>query len=105
RGFLTVVGLGLGLASPHVIIGLIPPDLAGAGAPITVWAGTGLDLAALALIAAALHGLGGLWGGLSHSRLRRRKVLVVPVVTAAVVGVGASMAMAGWLGVGDALTA
>jgi GT2 family glycosyltransferase len=104
-GVLTVVGLGLGLASPHVIIGLIPPDLAGAGAPITVWAGTGLDLAALALIAAALHGLGGLWGGLSHSRLRRRKVLVVPVVTAAVVGVGASMAMAGWLGVGDALTA
>ena len=41
---LTAAGLALGVASPHVIIGLIPQDLAGAGGPITVWAGTGLDL-------------------------------------------------------------
>jgi GT2 family glycosyltransferase len=97
---LAVAGLGLGVASPHIIIALVPQDLAGAGAAITVWAGTGLDLAGLALIAAALRGL----GGLSRSGFGWRKILVPCVVTAAVLAVAASMAMAGWLGVGDALT-
>jgi GT2 family glycosyltransferase len=98
---LAVAGLGLGVASPHIIIGVVPQDLAGAGSAITVWAGTGLDLAALALIAAALRGL----GGLSPSGFGCRKILVAPVVTAAVLGVAASVAMAGWLGIGDALSA
>jgi GT2 family glycosyltransferase len=99
---LTMTGLAMGVASPHIIIGLIPPDLAGAGAPITVWAGTGLDLAGLALIAAALRGFDTVSGELSHSRWRQ--ILVPAVVVAAVLGVVASMTMAAWLGIGGALT-
>ncbi len=101
---LTVIGLALGVASPHVIIGRIPQGLAGGGGPITIWAGTGLDLAALALIAAAVLGLDGLSGRLSRSGFGWRQILVVPVVAAAVLGVVASVAMAGWFGVGEALT-
>jgi len=101
---LMMAGLALGVASPHVIIGLIPQDLAGAGNPITVWAGTGLDLAALALIAAALRGFGRGSARLSRPRFRWRQILVLCVVTAAVLGVVGSMAMAGWVGVGEALT-
>ena len=101
---LTVTGLALGVAAPHVIVGLVPQGLAGAGGPITVWAGTGLDLAALALIAASVLSLEGLSGRLSRSGFGWRQILVVPVVTAAVLGVVASVAMAGWVGIGDALT-
>ncbi|MBC7558793.1 MAG: glycosyltransferase family 2 protein [Dermatophilaceae bacterium] len=101
---LAASGLALGVASPHVIIGRIPQDLAGAGAPITVWPGTGLDLAALALIAAALRAYCRGPGRLSLSRPRLRKILVHAVAAAAVVGVMASMAMAGRLGVGEAVS-
>lgn len=101
---LTVIGLALGVASPHVIIGRIPQGPPGGGGPITIWAGTGLDLAALALIAAAVLGLDGLSGRLSRSGFGWRQILVVPVVAAAVLGVVASVAMAGWFGVGEALT-
>ena len=101
---LTVIGLALGVASPHVIIGRVPEGLAGAGGPITIWPGTGLDLAALALIAAAVLGIDGLSGRLSRSGFGWRQILVVPVVAAAVLGVVASVAMAGWFGVGEALT-
>ena len=100
----TATGLALGVASPHVIIAMIPRDLAGAGRPITVWPGTGLDLAGLALIAAALRGFD--MGPVQLSRLHFgwRQVLVPPVVVAAVLGVVASMTMAGWFGIGGALT-
>jgi hypothetical protein len=101
---LAVVGLGLGMASGHVVIAHIPQDLAGAGGPITVWAGTGLDLAALALVAAALLGLKRGSEGLSPARFRWRRPLVSLVVVAAVLGVVASMGMAGWLGVGEVLS-
>lgn len=101
---LAAAGLALGVASPHIIIGLIPPDLAGAGGPITVWAGTGIDLAALALIAAALRGFDRDWGRLSLSRLTLRRSLGTAILTAAVVGVVASVSMAGWFGIGDVLT-
>src|SRR5674476_741927 len=102
---LAVVGVALGVASPHVIATVIPQDLAGAGSPITAWAGTGLDIAGLALIAAAVLGFDGLSGRLSHAGFGWRPILVAPVVVAAVVAVVASVAMAGWLGVGKAMTA
>ncbi|MEP7036385.1 MAG: glycosyltransferase, partial [Actinomycetota bacterium] len=102
--FLSVTGLALGLASPHVVVGHVPEGLAGAGSPITVWAGTGLDLAALALIAAAVLGLDGLSGRLARSGFGWRQILVTPVVLAAVLGVVASTAAAGWLTVGGTLT-
>lgn len=101
---LTVTGMALAVASPHVIIGRVPEGLAGAGGPITVWAGTGLDLAALALIAAAVLGLDGLSGRLSRSGFGWRQLLVAPVVVGAVLAVVASIATAGWLGVGERLT-
>ncbi|MEP7018081.1 MAG: glycosyltransferase [Actinomycetota bacterium] len=101
---LAVTGLALGLASPHVVVGRVPEGFSGAGAQITVWAGTGLDLAALALIAAAVLGLDGLSGRLSRSGFGWRQLLVGPVVVAAVLGVVASIAAAGWLAVGGPLT-
>jgi len=101
---LTLTGLALGVASPHVIIGQIPHDLAGAGGPITVWAGTGLDLAALALIAAALRGFDSASGQLSLFHLGWRQIVFPLIVATAVLGVVASMTMAGWVGVGGALT-
>ncbi|MHB1474672.1 MAG: glycosyltransferase family 2 protein, partial [Dermatophilaceae bacterium] len=102
---LTVVGMALGVASPHVVIATTPQGMAGAGGPITMWAGTGLDCAALALIAAAVLGFDGLSGRLSRTGFGWRQILVVPVVVAAVLGVVASVAMAGWLGAGRAMTA
>jgi len=102
---LAVVGLAIGIWAPHVITAVIPQGMAGAGGPITLWAGTGLDCAALALIAAAVLGVDGLSVRLSHSGFGWRQILVVPVVVAAVLGVVASVAMAGWFGAGRALTA
>ncbi|HEX7537483.1 MAG TPA: glycosyltransferase family 2 protein [Dermatophilaceae bacterium] len=101
---IAATGLALGVASPHVIIGRVPQDMAGAGAVITGWPGTGLDLAALALIAAALRGFARGVGWLSPSRFGWRRILVTSVASAAVLGVVASVAMAGWAGVGHALT-
>ena len=100
----TVTGLALGVASPHVVIGLIPNGLAGAGGPISMWAGTGLDLAALALIAAAVLGVDGLSGRLSASGFGWRQILAGPVVASAVLSVLASVALAGWVGVGKVVT-
>ena len=100
---LSLTGLALGMASPHVIIGQIPAGLAGAGGPITVWAGTGLDVAALALIAAAVLGLDGLSGRLSRAGFGWRQLLVAPVVAAALLGVVASGATSAWFGIGEAM--
>ena len=97
---LTVAGLGLAVAAPHFTIATVPQGMAGAGGPVTSWAGTGLDCAALALIAAAVLGLDGLSARLSRSGFGWRQILVAPVVVAAVVGVVLSVAMAGWIGVG-----
>jgi hypothetical protein len=75
------------------------------GGPITSWAGTGLDCAALALIAAAVLGFDGLSQRLSRFGFGWRQVLVAPVVVAAVLGVVASVALSGWMGVGQEVTA
>jgi len=101
---LGLTGLALALASPHVVLGRVPEGLLGAGAPITVWAGTGLDLAALALIAAAVLGLDGLSGRLSASGFGWRQLLVGPVVVAAVLGVVASIAAPAWFALAGPLS-
>jgi len=101
---LTVAGLALGLAAPHLIVGRVPEGLAGAGGPITSWAGTGLDLAALALIAAAIIGLDGLPGRLARSGFGWRQLFVAPLVVAAGLAVVASILATGWLTVGQTLT-
>jgi hypothetical protein len=100
---LTACGLAMGVAAPHIIIALIPEDLAGAGAPITVWAGTGLDLAALALIAAALRGFGRASERLQVFHPGWRQILFPVVVVASVLGVVASVAIATWSGAGKPL--
>ena len=101
---LLLTGLALGLASPHLIIGRVPEGLAGAGGPVTLWAGTGLDLAAWALIAAAVLGLDGLSGRLSRSGFGWRQLLVAPVVAVALLAVLASIVTTGWLAGGETLT-
>ena len=102
---LALGGLALGLASPYLVSAFIPQGLTGAGGPITVWSGTGLDLAALALVAAAVLGFDGLSVRLSRSGFGWRQILVTPVVVAAVLGVVGSVAMAGWIGVGHTMHA
>jgi GT2 family glycosyltransferase len=57
---LALVGLAAALAAPRVRIGTVPAGLEHAGAPVTAWAGTGLMVMALALVAAALLGAQGL---------------------------------------------
>lgn len=102
---LGLTGLAIGLAAPHLIIGHVPPGLAGAGAPITVWPGTGLDCAGLALIAATVIGLDGVSFRLFRSGFRWRRMLMATVAAAAILGVVASVAMAGFLGIGQTLQA
>jgi len=111
---LALTGLALGEAAPLIIIGRIPADLAGAGGPITGWAGTGLDVAGLALIAASLRAFAGYRGlvpepGRGRGRwsltgLGWRRIVASLVVAAAVVGVMASVVAAGWTGSRPALT-
>jgi GT2 family glycosyltransferase len=101
---LTAGGLALGLASPHLVIGTSTHALASPAGPVTVWAGTGFDLAALALVAAALHGYDSFAAGRSLTQPLRRQILVRCVAVAAVLGVAASMAMVGWFGVAPVLT-
>jgi len=101
---LLLTGLAVGVASPHVIIGRVPQGFTGAGGPITAWAGTGLDLAAVALIAAAVLGLDGLSGRLSRTGFGWRQLFVGPVVVAAVLAVVASIAAAGYLAADGPLT-
>jgi len=57
---LALVGLAAGLAAPRVELGTVPVGFEHAGAPVTAWAGTGLMVMALALLAAALLGADGL---------------------------------------------
>ena len=101
---LTVTGLALGVLSAHIIIGLIPPDLAGAGAPITGWAGTGLDLAGFGFIAATLLGLTRVSAELSSHHLGWRQILAPAAVLVAVLGVVASTTAAAWVGIGGTLS-
>jgi GT2 family glycosyltransferase len=98
---LTGTGLALGVAAPLVVIATVPQDVTGAGGPITAWAGTGLDLAAMALIAAAVRGCVSGPGRRLFSHFAVRHILVSSVETAAVLAVVTSMVAVGWFGIGQ----
>lgn len=115
---LALLGAGLlavlGVAAPHLAIGLASQDLAAqnvvsdlpvpAGGSIAMWAGTALDVAALVLIAAALRGLDDISRTPSPTRhCWRRRVIVPALVTTAVLGTCASMVLTGWFGLGQVL--
>ena len=94
-----LLGLALGLLAPHLV--LAPPAPAGAGSGVTAWAGTGLDVWALSLLAAALLGLDGLGRRLPVTARPGGRLLTGAVVAVAVLGVLASAGLAAW----DAATA
>lgn len=104
-GVLALVGLAAGLLAPRVSLAHVPSGSSAAPGVITPWAGTGLDLLALALIGAALLGYDaiGTAGRRAAARWRARLGQVVALV--AVAGVLASAAWAGWTGVGRGLQA
>ena len=94
-----LLGLALGLLAPHLV--LAAPAPAGAGSGVTAWAGTGLDVWALSLLAAALLGLDGLARRLPVTARPGGRLLTGAVVAVAVLGVLASAGLAAW----DAATA
>lgn len=88
---LGLAGLAYAVAAPRIVVGTVPDGLPRAGEPVTVWAGTGLLVWALALVAAALLGADGL--PVSRARGGWMALLRWPVGAALV---GAVLAGAGW---------
>jgi hypothetical protein len=101
-GVLALVGLAAALAAPRVHLGTVPIGTEHAGAPITAWAGTGLLVMLLALLAAALLGSAGLpvrrTGGGGWLALARW-----PVAAAVIATVLASAGWTAWHTLGDTL--
>jgi hypothetical protein len=102
-GLLALAGLAAALVAPRLHLGVVPGDLPHAGQPVTAWAGTGLLVMTLALLAAALLGSrdlpvrrahGGWWA-----------VVRWPVAAALVVGVLGGVAWTGWHSLGRSLQA
>lgn len=99
---LALLGLALALAAPHMVVGTVPEGLPEAGEPITAWAGTGLLVYTLALVAAALLGADQLpvrrsdGGWLAVSRW--------PVAAAVIVAVLASAGWTAWKAIGAELS-
>jgi GT2 family glycosyltransferase len=102
-GLLALVGLAYALLAPRLHLGVVPAGLPHAGAPVTAWAGTGLLLATLALIAAALHGS----SGLAVSRQRGGWLALArwPVAAVVIVGVLAGAGWTTWHSLGSTLGA
>ena len=75
---LGLLGLAAALAAPAVVVAQTP------NGPAHVWAGVGLLLLALAVVASAVAGADGLRGRLARHRFGWRQLLVAPVVAAAV---------------------
>ncbi len=98
---LALAGLATALAAPHLVLGHVPAGLSGAGRPITPWTGTGIDVAAVALLAAAVVGSSGLVRRVRGARWHWRAVLVAPVLALAVAGVLAGAAFVAWRPVTD----
>lgn len=97
---LFVVGLAGALLAPHVVLGTVPEGLARAGAPITMWAGLPLLLAALAVVAVALVGLADLEPRAVSTWLAALRWPIAALATvAAVAGAGAI----GWWSFGSTL--
>ena len=102
-GAVALVGLAYAVAAPRLQLGVVPQGLPDAGQPITAWAGVGLLVLALALVAAALLGADGL--AVSRSRGGWQALARWPVAAALI---GAVLLSAGWLTwrtVGDQLHA
>ena len=90
-----LLGLALGLLAPHLVLAS-PAGPAGDGSAVTAWAGTGLDVWALSLLAAALLGLDGLARRLPVTARPGGRLLTGAVVAVAVLGVLASAGLAAW---------
>ena len=102
-GLLALLGTAAAIAAPRLQLGVVPAGDAHAGAPITAWAGTGVLVAALALLASALRGA----DGLRLSR-RPRGVLAVlgwPMAVLATAAVLAGAGFTAWQSLGSTLGA
>ncbi len=86
-GLLALAGLGLALVLPRVVIATGTSSSAGAGlvGPLGAWSGTGVDLLAVAVLVAALHGVDGLGARLSRHRFGWRQLILAPLAAAALV--------------------
>jgi GT2 family glycosyltransferase len=89
-----LLGLGYAVLAPKFELGAVPEGLPHAGAPVTAWAGTGLLVWALALVAMALLGAEGL--PVSRARDGWLAVSRWPVGAALVAAV---LVSAGWVAV------
>ncbi|NYG07674.1 GT2 family glycosyltransferase [Phycicoccus badiiscoriae] len=98
-----LLGLAYAVAAPRIQLGVVPQGLPGAGRPVTAWAGVGLLVVTLALVASALVGAEGL--AVSRARGGWQALARWPVAAAVL---GAVLVSAGWLAVrtvGDELRA
>ncbi|MDR6862246.1 glycosyltransferase [Phycicoccus sp. 3266] len=100
---LGLAGLSYAVVAPRLVVGTVPDGLPHAGQPVTVWAGTGLLLWALGLVAAALLGADGL--PVSRARGGWLALLRWPVGVALVAGVLLSAGWTTWRTVGSTLGA
>ncbi|WP_057376893.1 glycosyltransferase [Phycicoccus sp. Soil803] len=98
-----LLGLGYAVVAPRISLGVVPHGLPEAGRPITAWAGTGLLVFALALVAAALLGAEGL--AVSRSRGGWQALARWPVAAALIGSVLLSGAWLTWRTVGSDLRA
>jgi GT2 family glycosyltransferase len=100
---MALTGLAAALVAPRIHLGTVPVGTPHEGAPITAWAGTGLLLMLLALLAAALLGSAGLpvrqagGGWLALARW--------PVAAAVIATVVLSSVWTAWHTLGDTLHA
>jgi hypothetical protein len=101
-GVLALVGLAYAVTAPRLHLGVVPQGLPDAGRPITAWAGTGLLVVALALVAAALLGADGL--AVSRARGGWQALARWPVAVALVASVLVSGAWLTWRTVGAELS-
>jgi hypothetical protein len=102
-GVVALLGLGYAVAAPRIHLGVVPQGLPEAGRPITAWAGTGLLVLTLALVAAALLGADGL--AVSRARGGWQALARWPVAAALVASVVVSGGWLTWRTVGDDLGA
>jgi GT2 family glycosyltransferase len=92
-GLLGLVGLGLALLLPRLVIATGTEATAASGltGSIVPWPGPALDLVALAALVAALHGADGVAARLSQHRFGWRQLILAPLSLAAL---GATVATA-----------
>lgn len=98
-----LVGLAYAVVAPRLHLGFVPQGLPEAGRPITAWAGTGLLVLSMALLAAALMGADGL--AVSRARGGWQALARWPVAGALVASVLVSGGWLTWRTVGDQLSA